>query len=512
MQQSAAIEWRGLNYEILPSWSQRLAGRFKPKHDQVTKSKVVFNNLNGHLTAGRIAAIMGPSGAGKTCLIRSLSGQRSSNTHLSGSIVYNGKSRMKMAVIPQDDPLLNEFTVQETLTYASRLKNTTISNMEDHKLILNMCVESLGLQACLDTKAGQLSGGERRRLSIGTELVSQPDVLLLDEPTTGLDSSTALSLVTMLRNLARQEQLIIAMTIHQPSSKIFALFQQVYIMSPKIGAIYEGSAADMVPDIERIRLPGGESGGESILLPAMTNPAEWVMDIAVGEYGDRILNKMVEMQRKAYSGEMESENECDTRMPQDLNDKALILPIKSTPIIDLITQERRRSKMPFWKHLRLHTMRSFRKNYRDTTLVGLMISYSIFGPVLFLLTFGHDVGTHIACPSIPTPGGPIVPPEELAEAQKNYFMLLFVVMLMGFSFVMSAILTIPLEIQVTKKEWHNGWYRMTTYFLGHTIAQLPLTVSAPIMFLAILFPATSQSKCITIHYPFEFCTSHICNF
>lgn len=133
------ISWINLRYEIEPNLWQRLVRRKK-------SSNVVFRDLCGSFSSGQLSAIMGPSGAGKSCLLGCLSCQRTKG--VSGSLRVIGTDALKLAIIPQDDKLLPEFTVMETLRYASRLKNHDYTDF-DHQRIIDSVVASLKLESCV---------------------------------------------------------------------------------------------------------------------------------------------------------------------------------------------------------------------------------------------------------------------------------------------------------------------------------------------------------------------------
>uniref|UniRef100_A0A1B0DPR0 Uncharacterized protein n=1 Tax=Phlebotomus papatasi TaxID=29031 RepID=A0A1B0DPR0_PHLPP len=161
---------------------------------------------------------MGPSGAGKSSLLNAISGFRSDG--VKGAIKVN---RKESCYITQDDlhqPLL---TVEEIMNVACELK---IKNPVNKRSLIDDILNSLNLSAKRANTAKQLSGGEKRRLSIALELVANPSVLFLDEPTSGLDEVTAAQCVRLLRDLTKQGRTIVC-TIHQPSGAVLRLFDQV---------------------------------------------------------------------------------------------------------------------------------------------------------------------------------------------------------------------------------------------------------------------------------------------
>jgi ABC-type multidrug transport system ATPase subunit len=216
----------------------------------------ILRGVSGFATPGRLLAIMGASGSGKTSFLdvicgRTLPGARN---ELTGKIFFNGKERKKavhFSYVPQHDTLLNAATVRETLETAAQLRIAGLSH-ESLKQRVDGVLADLGITHCEHALVGGgdirgLSGGERRRVSIGQEIVSsQHPVLCLDEPTTGLDSTTAENVMATLRDLAHKKNIFVIATIHQPNSNITALFDDLMLMSSG-RCVYFGAFEDAVP-------------------------------------------------------------------------------------------------------------------------------------------------------------------------------------------------------------------------------------------------------------------------
>lgn len=148
-----------------------------------------------------------------------------------------------MAYVMQDDILLATFSPREAFYFSANMR-LNISPAEKVQRVESLIVE-LGLSKCADTRVGNaqirgVSGGERKRSSIGVELLTNPSLIFLDEPTTGLDSSTALQVIDLLKRLAVGGRTIIS-TIHQPSSEIFNNFDRLMLLVQG-NIIYQGEA------------------------------------------------------------------------------------------------------------------------------------------------------------------------------------------------------------------------------------------------------------------------------
>ncbi|THU84675.1 P-loop containing nucleoside triphosphate hydrolase protein [Dendrothele bispora CBS 962.96] len=222
---------------------------------------------------------MGASGSGKTTFLNVLSHRmgNSSALSLSGVVLYNGNSNLSSvtsAYVSQQDYLLPCLTVRETLFFSASLRLPYLSTSEARDLVERVILE-LGLKECANTRVGDgksrggCSGGERRRVSIGVQLLSNPSVLFCDEPTTGLDATSAYQLMYTLKSLANKGRTIIC-TIHQPRHDIYYLFNEIMLLS-KGRTLYTGPTARAAPWFEHL-VPGCST--------TRSNPADDIVMVA----------------------------------------------------------------------------------------------------------------------------------------------------------------------------------------------------------------------------------------
>ncbi|XP_031281969.1 ABC transporter G family member 17-like [Pistacia vera] len=269
------LEFKNLSYSVLK----------KQKKDGVwiTKEAYLLNEISGQAVRGEIMAIMGPSGAGKSTFIDALAG-RIAQGSLEGSVRIDGKpvttSYMKMisSYVMQDDQLFPMLTVFETFMFAAEVRlSSSISTDEKKKRVYEL-LDQLGLQSASHTYIGDegrrgVSGGERRRVSIGIDIIHKPSLLFLDEPTSGLDSTSAYSVVEKVKDIARGGSIVL-MTIHQPSYRIQMLLDRITVLA-RGRLIYMGSP---------VALPAHLSGfGRSV--PDGENSLEYLLDV-IKEYDE----------------------------------------------------------------------------------------------------------------------------------------------------------------------------------------------------------------------------------
>lgn len=272
---SVRLEHLSVSVDESPNALARLFSKQK-RPPSCSHVKTILDDVSASMPAGTLTAIIGGSGSGKTSLLNQMSGRlQGKRLATSGKTLFNGStdaSHVRRAYVIQQDILLPTLTVRETLTYAAQLRlPSTVSKTERIQLVEEVILE-LGLKEAADTRIGNhahkgCSGGEKRRTSIGVQLLSNPSLLWLDEPTTGLDATSASQVVKTLQNLARKGRTIIV-TLHTPRSEIWEMFDNVILLT-KGSPAYSGKAKDCLPYFAKL--------GHD--MPPFTNPAEYLIDV-----------------------------------------------------------------------------------------------------------------------------------------------------------------------------------------------------------------------------------------
>ncbi len=197
----------------------------------------ILHEINGAIPTGKITAIMGPSGAGKSTFLNVMAGkvQRTGGTvHINGVLADLEEYKGIIGFVPQDDTMLRELTAEEVITHSAYMRLPADMPLKEKDELIRDVIDSLGLTCVQDSIIGDelkrgISGGQRKRVSVGIEIVAMPSFLCLDEPTSGLDSVASLALVKTLKELAMQGVTIIAV-LHQPKYDIFQLFDNVLLL------------------------------------------------------------------------------------------------------------------------------------------------------------------------------------------------------------------------------------------------------------------------------------------
>ncbi|KAI3721350.1 hypothetical protein L2E82_32359 [Cichorium intybus] len=220
----------------------------------VSRSKVLLNDISGQARDGEILAVLGASGSGKSTLIDALAnriakGSLKGNITLNGDVLESRLLKVISAYVMQDDLLFPMLTVEETLMFAAEFRLPRTLSKSKKKLRVQALIDQLGLRNAANTIIGDeshrgVSGGERRRVSIGTDIIHDPIILFLDEPTSGLDSTSAYMVVKVLQRIAQTGSIVI-MSVHQPSYRLLGLLDRLLFLS-RGQTVYSGSPANLL--------------------------------------------------------------------------------------------------------------------------------------------------------------------------------------------------------------------------------------------------------------------------
>ncbi|KAL9642139.1 hypothetical protein ABK040_007144 [Willaertia magna] len=245
----------------------------------------ILHDITCFFPSGQLTAIVGPSGCGKTTFLDVLSQRvKLRGKGNSGSITFKGKKLNKKlfqksgGYVYQEDILLTTDTIHECLLESALLKTKFgpkgfLQNYREKKERVEQLENDMGLSQAKNVKIGDTlnkaaSGGQKRRVSISIQLLNNPEILLLDEYSSGLDSYNSLLIGKALRKLAHEQGKTIISTIHQPSSELFALFDNVLVLAfGKI--IYFGPIKCLKEFLLSVGFP----------LPKNTNPCDWLINI-----------------------------------------------------------------------------------------------------------------------------------------------------------------------------------------------------------------------------------------
>ncbi|KAJ5346345.1 hypothetical protein N7541_008827 [Penicillium brevicompactum] len=252
---------------------------------ETKKSRDLINAISGDAQHGELVALMGPSGCGKTTLLNVLARRAASSgakvigeTYVNDSQADARSFQRMTSYVEQEDALIGSLTVQETLKFAADLSlPRCVSKLQRMERIRTL-LEAFGIQKQANTLVGTpirkgISGGQKRRVSVASQLITCPKILFLDEPTSGLDSTASYEVISYARELARANNLIIIASIHQPSTTTFKLFDKLLLLSSG-RTCYFGRTEHVESYFDTIGYP----------VPLQTNPAEFLLDIVSSDF------------------------------------------------------------------------------------------------------------------------------------------------------------------------------------------------------------------------------------
>ncbi|KAK6640184.1 hypothetical protein RUM44_011870 [Polyplax serrata] len=364
---------------------------------------------------------------------------------MKGCIYKNGVERQssqgafnkEICYIMQDDQLHPIFTVMETMTMAADLKLGRNVSDKVKLILIDDILQTLGLSSTKQTKCERLSGGQRKRLSIALELIDNPPVMFLDEPTTGLDSSSSLQCIKALKALAKGGRTIVC-TIHQPSASIYEMFDHVYFLAEGY-CMYQGSSLNTVPYLLSVGLS----------CPQYHNPADFISEVISCEYGNFTQQLAITAQDTRWRSITTKTDETANERLNDEKTQFLIRPP---------------SEM---SRLYILLYRNIIKLHRDWTVIHLKVILHFLVGILLGLNYqgcGNDG----------------------SKSFENLTFLFCTITYISFTSMMPAILTFPSELSVLKKENFNNWYTLKTYYSAFIVTSTPVQF---LLCMAYAFPS-----------------------
>nr|QVT92283.1 ABC transporter [Salvia miltiorrhiza] len=429
--------------------------KIKPQRSGILKrskseEKVILKGISGIVAPGEMLALLGPSGSGKTTLLTALGGRLGGN--LSGTITYNNKPfsnamKRNTGFVTQDDVLHPHLTVFETLLYTALLRLPKTLTRAEKAEQAEAVISQLGLSRCRDSAVGShvvrgVSGGERKRVSIGQEMLINPSLLLLDEPTSGLDSTTALRIVATLRELVNGGRTI-AMTIHQPSTTLFYLFHKIILLSEG-NLLYYGKASVALDYFSTI----------GFAPPLAVNPADFLLDLANGVVsGDSRVDASAIKGRlaAAYAANLLEGVKAELGRGDD-----------SSMMNDKKVNKWSNSWWTQFSVLLVRGMKERRHEHFSTFQIAQVVIVAIVGGLLWWNT-------------------------NITRLQDQVGLLFFTSAFWGFGAVFQAVFTFPQERAMLEKERASGMYRLSSYFLAINMGDMPMGLVLPTAFFTMVY-------------------------
>ncbi|KAK4778952.1 hypothetical protein SAY86_006480 [Trapa natans] len=435
-----------------------------PKNGEGEAEKVILKKVSGMVRPGEMLAMLGPSGSGKTTLLTALGGRLSGKVQ--GSITYNGQPfthamKRNTGFVTQDDVLYPHLTVAETLNFTALLRLPNTFSKEEKRAHAEAVIAQLGLAKCKDSIIGDsllrgVSGGERKRVSIGQEMLINPSILFLDEPTSGLDSTTAQRIVSTLWELAKGGRTV-AMTIHQPSSRIFYMFHKVLLLSEG-SPLYFGDGASAMDYFSSV----GYSPSVAM------NPSDFLLDLANGvseDYsGEGRLQKVKDHLAVAYMCHIEENLKAEMkRTDEDTKLSKCNQVIRS----HAGKEDKQFARWPTtWGQQFGVLLKRGIKERKHESFSGLRIAQVLAVALICGLLWWQSNADNL---------------------QDKIGLLFFYSGFWGFYPLFQALFTFPQERLMLAKERSSGMYRLSSYFMALTLGDLPMCLVLPTVFVTITY-------------------------
>ncbi|XP_069545798.1 broad substrate specificity ATP-binding cassette transporter ABCG2b [Brachyistius frenatus] len=428
---------------------------------KIGPEKYILKDVSGIMRPG-MNAIMGATGSGKTSLLDVIAGRKDPAGLCQGNVLVDGKAvtsdlNLSSAYVVQDDILMGTLSVRENLLFSANLRlNPKHHSSTDKHDRVNSIIQDLGLTDCANTKIGTeflrgVSGGERKRCSIGMELIISPSLLFLDEPTTGLDSNTANQIIGLLHRLSRRGKTVI-FSIHQPRYSIFRQFDHLTLMH-KGEMVYAGATGHALAYFTDL----------GYQIESFNNPADFFMDITNGEAKSTI----------------ESNTEVESKNPLAIKYRQSKLCQNVIEELDHVNQsvsegvkgeaEAADYATSFFYQMRVVCGRTVVNSLRNPQTSYAQLALNIFFAILVGLIYYQM---------------PLTLPEAL-QNRTGAFFFLTINMVFG---NLSAVELFINERAIFIHENSSGYYRTSVYFLSKIFADLiPNRIIPIVVFSAIAY-------------------------
>ncbi|XP_015480444.1 broad substrate specificity ATP-binding cassette transporter ABCG2 isoform X3 [Parus major] len=440
---------------------------------QKTTKKEVLRDVNGIMRPG-LNAILGPTGSGKSSLLDILAARKDPHG-LSGDILINGAPqpanfKCTSGYVVQDDVVMGTLTVRENLKFSAALRLPKSVKEEEKNERVNQIIKELGLSKVADSKVGTqfsrgVSGGERKRTNIGMELITDPAILFLDEPTTGLDASTANAVLLLLKRMSKQGKTII-FSIHQPRYSIFRLFDNLTLLAAG-RVLYHGPAQHAIEYFQSI----------GYQCEPYNNPADFFLDIINGDCTAVAMNKADESNTAEST---EEPSEYDKTLAEQLAEKysnsTYYLETKAH-LESISSGSKKKAKGVFrqitYANSFLHQLKWVsRRTFKNlignpqASIAQLFIT-AFLGLIVGAIFFGLE--------------------ENSAGLQNRVGAMFFLTTNQCFSSV-SAVELFVVEKKIFIHEYISGYYRTSAYFLAKLMADLiPIRTVPSVIFTCIVY-------------------------
>ncbi|CAG8435922.1 8602_t:CDS:2 [Ambispora gerdemannii] len=437
---TVSLAWENLSYSI--------------------KNRKIVENASGVVKPGECMAILGPSGAGKSTLLDLLAG-RKDHKNVSGQIYLNGRPgqiKYVSTYVMQEDAIMEVLTVRENIQFAADLCFPASYSDAERRTRVQDIITEFGLDRVADSKIGSMfirgvSGGEKRRASIATQVITLPKIIFLDEPTTGLDSAASYNVMKAILQMTQKHKLTVIASIHQPSTETYSLFDKLCILG-RGRTLYLGGREEAIRYFENL--------GHKV--PNNSNPADHFLDLINSDFltdkadAEKYLSEFVNGFEGSEAYEV-MKSEINNLIEKHKGDR-------DTRKISSKTTER--YQQSFMRQTYILIIRCFKNALRNILLFwSRVILYVCLG--LLMGTAWWKVGFHQT--------------SIFERLTTLYFSIAFL------SFMSTAGIPGFLEERyLFQRERANRFYSVGPYVLANTLVSIPFICIITISFACVMYP------------------------
>lgn len=443
------LAWSQITYKLAPS-------------SKLPHGRLILDAVSGHARPGRVLAILGPSGSGKTTLLNVLAGRLpySGKMTLQGNVMVNGVSIDDMehapAYVTQEDLFFSQLTVRETLEMAAKMRLPRYMSKEEKNRFVHDLVRKLGLVGVTETRVGDektrgISGGEKKRLSLGCELISAPRLILCDEPTTGLDAFQAEKVMMSLRDLAEAGHTVVC-SVHQPSSSIFKMCDDIVLLASG-RVVYEGAMVDAPDHFAEAGYP----------LPEQCNPAERYLDLISVDYtsDNAVAKSNARIDKLVSTFNKKFENGLQTSSVKRAGDGTVVC-------------HPARNNLGLFGKIGLLFQRAWRQITRDRKTAISRFMSSFMSALLFGAIYWR-IGL------------------KQSSIQSRFGLLQVCTINCAMTSLVKTLNVFPREGVLVNRERSRGSYSILQYFVSKLLAEMPISAFFPLVFSITVYPMVQLS-------------------
>ncbi|XP_054167694.1 ATP-binding cassette sub-family G member 1-like, partial [Oppia nitens] len=373
---------------------------------------------------------------------------------------------------------------------ASQSLSTTITppQLSDDDLYVQQLLKAIGLVGCSHVRTGSISGGQKKRLSIALELIFSPNILLLDEPTTGLDSRSSYQCLSLLKTLSsNREPLIIGASIHQPTARLLGFFDNIYVLSVGGQCVYSGPTQTLVEHLSAFGLN----------CPVFHNPADYVIEMASGGHGSDPIETLVAYERQKSRALLNTHTIAKHELIVDQSSSSSHRRGNSSRNA-MVNNRAQRCQRTVWRQVMdtwILTRRSALVARRSALVVWLRLVALVMVLITrkaALLEVNSTDQPDIECMSLWT-AAKLVATVDRDHITLNVglkFVIYLTNIAAGLLFahligVFPTLFTLALELNTMIKEHFNNWYSFKSYYISKTLVDLPIIILFTVVYSII---------------------------